>query len=228
MRRLLTIVPFALVAGSCTMLLFVLLSGATDNLKFLNKFYFSSVTTSAETRWTLYAICSPNGDGTVYCSNREPAYPYSPSDNFGDSLVPNDFVKNRNTYFYLLKIAYAWFLLALIFSLLALGPILWSCIWRGFLTGFFASFVIGTAFLFSLLGSLFITAAHVKGVKAFKKAGYQAKVGRDMMVVIWLLFVFLLASLIWMIFVGIHGAEEEFEDHESHFEKHLRHSSELD
>lgn len=210
MRRLLTLVPFSLVAGSSVLLLFILLSGATDNLEFLNRFYFSSITTSAETRWTLYATCEPLNDGTVFCSARQAAYPYSPADNFGDELVPADFVKNRNTYYYLLRIAYAWFILALLCSLLSLGPILWSCVWRGFLTGFFASFVVGMAFIFSLLGALFVTAAHAKGVQVFQKAGYPAKLGKDMMVIVWLHVAFLLASWMWMIFVGLHGAKEVF------------------
>lgn len=227
MRRLLTIAPLTLVAGSSAMLFFILLTGATENLAFLNKFYFSSVTTSAETRWTLYAMCTPLADGTVYCSPKEAAYPYSPADNFGDNLVPAEFVKNRNTYYYLLRISYGWFLVALMFSLLSLAPILWSCMWRGFLTGFFASFVVGMAFLFSVLGALFVTAAHAKGVHVFQKAGYQAKLGKVMMIIVWLHVALLLISWMWMIFVGLHGAEKVFES-DSDVEKEGDDGSDLD
>lgn len=220
LRRLFTLIPFVFVGGSALLLFLINLSGATSNLTFLNKFYFSSVTTTEETRWTMYAICTPAGEGNVSCSTREAAYPYSPADNFGKSLVPEDFVKNRNTYYYLLRIAYAWFVLALLFSLLSLMPILWSCCFKGFLTGFFASFIIGTALFFTILGALFITAAHAKGVAAFKKAGYTAALGRNMILIVWLSVALLLASWLWMILVGVHGAKKTFESNsDSEMEK---------
>lgn len=210
LRRVFTLVPLALIGASAALLFFVNLSGVSNDLTFLNKFYFSSVTTTEEVRWTMYAMCAPTSNGDVYCSNRQPAYPYLPSDNFGLSSVPEEFVKNRNTYYYLLRIAYAWFLLALMFSLLSLFPVLWSCCFKGFITGFFASLVVGTAFFFAILGAAFNTGVHAKGVAVFKEAGYVAELGKDMMVAMWLSVALLLIATLWMFFIGIHAAHEKF------------------
>lgn len=210
LRRVFALVPFAFIGASAALLFFINLSGVSNDLTFLNKFYFSSVTTTEEVRWTMYAMCAPTSNGEVYCSAKQPAYPYSPSDNFGLSQVPSDFVKNRKTYYYLLRIAYAWFLLALMFSLLSLFPVFWSCCFKGFITGFFASMVVGTATFFALMGAAFNTAVHAKGVAVFKKAGYTARLGKDMMVVMWLAVALLVVSTLWMFFIGVHGAHEKF------------------
>lgn len=209
LRRIFTLVPFILVAGSAVMLMLINLSGATNDLPFLNKFYFSSVTSTEEARWTMYSLCAPVGDGKVYCSKKQAAFPYSPADNFGKGVVPETFVKNRNTFYYLLRIGYACFLLGLLFSLLSLFPVLWSCMFLGFITGFFASFVIGTAFFFTLLGAVFNTAAHGKGVAAFKKVGYTAKLGTSMMVVMWISVASLLLSWLWMVLIGLHAFQKK-------------------
>lgn len=211
LRRLFTIVPLALVVASAFMLFLINLSGLESTLSFLNKFYFSSVTTTEETRWYNYALCYPSED-QLLCSGKVPAYPFSPADNFGASIVPEAFVLNRNTYYYLLRIAYAWFLLALLFAILSLFPILWSCCWRGFISGFFASIIVGISLFFSILGALFETGVHALGVSVFKKAGYTAALGTNMMIIMWLTVAFMLIAWLWMFFVGIHGAEKVYDD----------------
>lgn len=216
MRRFLTLVPLLFLAGSTTMLIFINISGASTNNAFLNKFYFSSVTTTEEARWTMYSLCAPVGDGKVYCSAKKPAYPFSPEDNFGSSVVPEEFIKHRNTYYYVLRIGYAMYVLALPFAVFSLLPVLCTCCLEGFLSGFFALAVVGLALFFSALGAAFKTAAHVKGVNAFKSAGYTAKLGVPMFVCMWLTVVLLLMLYLWMIFVGVHGARQLFEGPHHH------------
>lgn len=216
LRRFLTLVPLLLLAASSFMLILINVSGATTDNSFLNRFYFSSVTTTEETRWTMYALCAPVGDGKVYCSSKKPAYPFLPKDNFGEDVVPAEFVKNRNTYFYLLRVGYAMFLLALPFAVLSLLPVLCSCFLAGFISAFLASCVVGSALFFSVLGAAFKTAAHVKGTNAFKKAGYTASLGTLMFVLMWMTVAFLLVSYLWMIFIGVHGARQLFGAHHHH------------
>ncbi|PVH16048.1 uncharacterized protein CXQ87_003911 [Candidozyma duobushaemuli] len=211
LHRFATFIPFVLIAGSTVMLLFINLSGASDNSVFLNKFYFSKATVKFERRWTMYAMCTPYGDGQVQCTKKSPAYPYDPSRNLGASHVPEEFDKNQKTYFYLSKIAYSMFLLALLCSILSLLPVTISCCaCTGFLTGFFASFVIGGALFLDILACSLQTAAHVKGVNAFKKAGFSASLGTPMFVCMWLSVGTLFVAWVWMIKVGVAGFHQMF------------------
>lgn len=211
LHRFATIIPFLLIAGSTVMLLFINLSGALEDLKFLNRFYFSKATVRFERRWTMYAMCTPYGDGQVQCTKKQPAYPYAPSENLGASYVPEEFENNHKTYYYLSKIAYLMFLLALLCSILSLLPVtILCCACNGFLTGFFASFVIGGALFLDILACSLQTAAHVKGVKAFKKAGFLALLGTPMFVCMWLSVGTLFVSWVWMIKVGVAGFQLMF------------------
>lgn len=190
------------------MLVFINLSGANVNSTFLNKFYFSSVTSTEEYRWTMYSVCTSLSDGSAYCSKAKPAYPYAPADLFGATSVPQELVKLNKTFYYMLRVSYAFFLTALVFSVLSLLPVLCSCALAGMFTGFFASVPTGFAALFSLLATAFETGIHAKGVAVFKKAGYEAKVGIPMFICMWLTSAALLLTYLWMIRIGVHGVHE--------------------
>lgn len=229
LRRFATIIPFVLIAGSTVMLLFINLSGALNDLTFLNKFYFSTADDGYERRWTMYAMCTPLGDGKVQCTKKLPAYPYDPSRNLGASFVPEEFDKNQKTYFYLSKIAYLMFLLALLCSILSLLPVTISCCaCTGFLTGFFASFVIGGALLLDVIACSLQTAAHVKGVNAFKKAGFLALLGTPMFVCMWLSVGTLFISWVWMIKVGVNGFNQIFGSKKKEYDSELDYKELLD
>lgn len=208
LKTLVHLTPLVLTAGSVAMLVFINLSGATANSTFLGKFYFSSVTSSDEYRWTMYSVCTTLGNGSAYCSKAKAAYPYTPADLFGAASVPVEFVKLNKTFYYLLKLSYAFFLMALVFSVLALLPVLCSCALAGVITGLFASIPTGFAALFSLLATAFETGIHAKGVAIFKKAGYEAKLGIPMFICMWLTTASLLITYLWMIRMGVHGVHE--------------------
>lgn len=230
LHRFATIVPLVLIAGSTLMLFFINLSGVQDSLTFLNKFYFSKATVKYERYWTMYAMCTPLGNGQVQCTKKEPAYPYDPVKNLGAGFVPEEFDKNQKTYYYLSRIAYAAFLLALLLSIMSLLPVTISCCaWHGFLTGFFASFVIGGALLFDVIAASLQTAAHVKGVNAFKKAGFLAQLGTPMFVCMWLSVATLFISWVWMIKVGVNGFHEIFGgSKKKHYDSELDYKEFLD
>lgn len=156
-------------------------------------------------------MCSQGNDGYV-CTKKQPAYPYSPGEQL--SIAPEKFVTEKRTFYYLLRVAYAMFVLALFFSLLSIFPILLTFCGLGFLSGFLASWVVISALFFTAVGAALNTAAHVKGVKLFNEAGFTAHIGTNMFVFMWLTVALLLITYLWVTFVGIHGFREKFEHHE--------------
>lgn len=227
LRRVFTIIPLVLLAGASLLLFFINLAG-TNNSGFLAKFYWSEVdsrdfdTSRDKVRWTLYSICAVKDGDNSDCTGASPAYPYSPVDNF-DSLdnIPQKFIDNRDTYYYLSRFAYAFFLIGIVFSVLALIPTALSCCLSGFVSGILSSIATGIALLFTAGGASFNTAAHVMGRNAFRDAGYSSNIGTNLFAVTWAAVACLLISFFWMCCVATRGASKKMrssEDHESYAE----------
>jgi len=178
-------VPFILQAGACVLLFFVILAGVTDT-KPLNQTFFISAdvskipgstldSPSGYGQWTLWGVCGATTDGyNVNCGTHHPAYPFSPSDNFGGS-VPQYFIDNEHFYWYTSRFMFAFFLIALAFAvfsvftgLLALCSRLGSAV-----SSIFAS----AACVIDIVAAALMTAVFVQGRNHLNDAGITASLG---------------------------------------------------
>lgn len=208
-----------MLAGSALLLFFINLIG-TNNSGVIGEFYWSEVDSSSldssrdKTRWTLYSICDVKDGKNSGCTSRSPAFPYSPSDNFDSSdNLPDTFIKNRDLYYYLSRFAYAFFLIGIAFSIIALIPVILSCCLTGFITGILSSVAVGTALLFTAAGAAFNTAIHVKGRNAFNDAGIPSHLDTKTFGILWAAVACLLLAFIWMCVVSGKGATKKYNKH---------------
>lgn len=181
-----TFLNLILLAGTALLLIFVILSGSTDHFPF-NRFYWVRGETSSisgaydESAWTFWGVCEY---GNYSNCKVGPAYPISPVDNFGTSQsVPSDFVDNRDTFYYLTRFAFAFFLIALGFVFFALLV--------DFL-GFCFTVIDKVVMVFVVIALIFVaggaameTAAIVLAKNAFSNNGNLAHVGVKMLGMVW-------------------------------------------
>ncbi|GMM39053.1 Fmp45 protein [Saccharomycopsis crataegensis] len=180
-----------LLAGTCVILFFIVLNGASTSSGLAHLYWLQANTSSIKnapystSRWTYYELCGVENGSNHDCGNSTAGYPISPADNFGRSNVPSDFNNHQNLYYHLSKVAYAFHILALLFSLLAFfssfGII---CKPSGILTKFFgASLLLAT--VFSIIASVCITVVTVRVRNAFQSSGLSASVGANLMALTW-------------------------------------------
>ncbi|ODV81866.1 SUR7-domain-containing protein [Suhomyces tanzawaensis NRRL Y-17324] len=179
-------------AGTILLLLFTVLSGSSKHFP-LNRFYWIRANTSGiqgapqEGAWTFWGVCEY--DDFSQCQSG-PAYPISPRDNFDTSQgVPQDFITNRSTYYYLSRFSFA-------FTLIALGLSSVS-----FLLGFVMVthktivFTITLALIFVAATAAFQTAVVVLARNAFNDDNLNAHIGLKSMAILWASVVTLL--IVW-------------------------------
>ncbi|RKP30806.1 SUR7-domain-containing protein [Metschnikowia bicuspidata] len=178
-----------LLAGTTLLLIFILLSGASNHIPF-NTFYSIKADTSdipgayGESAWNFWGIC----DFTDRLNCRAgPAYPISPVDNFRTTNnVPTDFVDNRDTYYYLSRFAFAFLLLALGFTIFALlVNILGLCF---ALIDKLVMVLVVMALFFTSGFAAFLTAVTVLAKNAFHSAGLSAQLGVKYLAMTWAAF----------------------------------------
>lgn len=181
-----TFVNLVLLAGSTLLLVFLVLSGSTNHFPF-NRFYWVRGDTSAisnaytQSAWTFWGVCDYNDFGSCQTG---PAYPISPVDNFNTSNdVPSDFVDSRDTYYYLSRFAFAFFLLALAFSGFALLiSVLGFCFT---VIDKVLVFLVVVALFFVSGAAAFQTAVVVLARNAFKSEGLQTHLGVKLLSITW-------------------------------------------
>ncbi|KAK6458373.1 SUR7/PalI family-domain-containing protein [Scheffersomyces xylosifermentans] len=190
-RRLFTIVPLFFLLGSIVLLVFSNIVGASEK-SVLKKFYWIEVDASGLTnvpfspiRWTSYRLCGVDGNKNSNCQSSSPALPFSPRDNFGsDSGIPQGFIDNRDVYYYLTRISYAFLLIGLFFAVISLLALFISiCLPR--VIAAIGSFLTFLSLLFTITAAACLTAAHVKGRNEFNNAGHSAKLGAVAFGVLW-------------------------------------------
>ncbi|KAG5417976.1 FMP45 [Candida metapsilosis] len=188
--RAFTIVPIFFLLGSALLLILTVINGAGTS-SILGKFYWSQTDTSgiqgapfSTTRWTFYRTCGVRDGHNADCVKSKAAYPYSPKDNFGsENGLPETFISSRNTYYYLSRIGWAFILVGLFFTVVALVVVpLNFCLAIGGVLAAVSTFL---AFLFVIAAACLITAAHVKGRNAFNKAGHSSKIGAKAFGILW-------------------------------------------
>ncbi|KAK6460959.1 endocytosis/sphingolipid biosynthesis/sporulation effector [Scheffersomyces coipomensis] len=205
LKGLFTSFSFLFLLGAGLLLFLTNLNGGA-NSSVLRRFYWLQVDTSgisgiseSPIRWTLYNICQVDGNKNTNCGKTKAAFPFSPADNFKDasSQLPQDFVNNRDTYFYLSRCAYAFLLVALAFTIFSIIIFI--------ITPFIKVYVITPLFnfialLFDVAGAACLTAAYVKGRREFNDAGHTAKINALSFGLLWASVACLILSFIGTIF----------------------------
>ncbi|KXT00573.1 hypothetical protein AC578_5218 [Pseudocercospora eumusae] len=182
-RAILAFTAVLLIAGGIVMEFLVILSGLNSSP--LNQVYFLQADTTGITgandhfrnpaRWTYLAICGVDGGRNANCNPRGAAIPFSPVRNFGTTNgVPEQFI-GTNSYYYLSRVAWAFYLVALFFSVCTFFTSIAAYFARlgAYMTGFFALL----AFVFQALCSALMTAWTVKARKAFRSNNQSASLG---------------------------------------------------
>lgn len=186
MRVINTALNLFFLGGTTLLLIFLVLSGSTKHFPF-NRFYWLRADTSEisgaydESAWTFWGVCE-HGDYSK--CDTGPAYPISPKDNFDTtSGVPQDFISNRDTYYYLSRFAFAFILLGLAFTGFALiVDILGFCFE---IIDKIVIFLVVVALLFISGGAALQTAVIVLAKNAFSNAGHKAHIGVKCMGLLW-------------------------------------------
>ena len=191
MRVINTFFNLFFLAGACLLLIFTVLAGSSKHFP-LNKFYWLEADTSnipnspANTSaWTFWGVCDKNDYSNCKLG---PAYPISPEDNFDTTRnVPLDFLDNQSTYYYLSRFAFAFCLIALGFSGLALIiDLLGFCFT---IIDKVVMFLVSVALVFMAAFASFQTAVTVLAKNAFSNDDRHAKVGAKAMGIMWAAFV---------------------------------------
>ena len=129
---ILSAVSIVLLAGGILLNFFVILSGVTNG-GFENKIYFLQADTSGvpgnipnPARWTFFALCGTDSSGhNSNCGTVQAALPFNPTGmkNFGtEKGLPNQFTTGDlgKTGYYLSRVMFAFYLIALFFAVCAL------------------------------------------------------------------------------------------------------------
>ncbi|KAK6496361.1 hypothetical protein TWF481_002386 [Arthrobotrys musiformis] len=174
-----------LTAGGCVLLLLVLLAGTRDWDPFYRIYFLWADTSGIEgapatSEWTLWNVCESAagkvGGSTQNCGSVHVANPFLPQRNFGtEKGVPGDFLNNPDTYYYLSRFVFSFYLISLFFMLCSmLSGILALCSRLGSALSAVASF---WAFFCVLTLASLMTAVFTLGRTTFHNAGLNAGLG---------------------------------------------------
>lgn len=124
-------------------------------------------------RWTYFAVC---GSGNKDCLPITAALPFDPVKNFGtQNGVPQHFIHDHSYYYYASRVAWAFYIIALFFAVMALlGSVFALC---SRLAAKMTGFTTLLCVLFQAVAAALMTAWTVQARKTFKKAGMSAKLG---------------------------------------------------
>lgn len=197
------------------MLLFFILLGGVKEKSPLNEFYWIEFDTDQissslpnPVRWTLYNYCGVSSSGkNIDCTKTSAAFPFKPQSAFHTTNgIPSDFIDNESTYFYLSKISYAFYLIAISFLFLSFLLSCAACFSR--LGGALAGFLSFLALLFATAASAMLTANFVMGKNAFGDNNIHAKLGVKMFAFTWTVVALLLLSFILLCCVCVRGSND--------------------
>jgi len=200
-RPILGILALLILAGGILLQFFVVLSGGV-NSKPVNQFYFLEASNIANirnarnpSRWTSFAICGVGSGGhNTNCGDPVPALPFDPPRNFGtEQNVPHQFIGTKH-YYYLSRFMFAFYIMALLFSAIALFTGLLALCSR--IGGYLSALVTGIALFFQMLAASLMTAWTVQGRDAFRSNGHSAKLGVKAYAFTWTAMACFLASAI--------------------------------
>ncbi|KAI2611856.1 SUR7/PalI family-domain-containing protein [Hypoxylon sp. NC1633] len=205
--------PLSLIflAGSLVMLFFVILSGLTRTSPLGQTYFLSAATdgiTGARpvTQWAYFYICGADNQD---CSAAAPAPPLGWAWSANPSNVPAELAgpHGGNTtsqyYFYMWRFGWVFYLIALVFAVLAFFAGFVACFGR--LGSAIAGLVSLTALFFLTIAVSLMTAVFVKMRNAFLANGRDASLGRYAFGFSWGSWAALLIATV-LFCVGIRGA----------------------
>lgn len=207
-KRALDNITLLFLSGATLLAFFVILCGAKKT-GVLRKFYWmradtSSITTgngSGETYWLNYMYCTKNSSSDSnynFCSNKKPAYPFSPKDNFATtSNLPSAFNNKHNKYYYLSRVGWSMWLVGLFFLVIALLPFMLQACIKHTMVYIVSTMSVWAAWFYLTLGACLWTSAFVMGKHAFTDAGISAKLGVKMFAFLWTTVFLISASALW-------------------------------
>lgn len=169
--------------SALVMLFFIILAGVRDSTP-LNEIFFLEFDTDSiadnlpnPVRWTLYNYCGVSSNGkNIDCSSTTAGIAFQPQVTFGTTNgIPSDIIDNRDTYYYLTKIGFAFYLIVTPLTFFSLVLSIFGCFSRfGAACAAFIEFV---ALLFCTATSCMMTAAFVKARNAFTDNNISAHLG---------------------------------------------------
>lgn len=204
--RVLNIIPVFFLVGSVLLLILTIINGSGTS-SVLGRFYWSETDTSGltgvpynKTRWTFYRICGVDNNKNAHCGKSKAAFPYSPEDNFGrNSGIPQNFIDDRDTYYYLSRVGWAFILVGLFFGVAAMvAAPLNFCYFVAGIVGLTTAFV---SLLFTITAACCITAAHVKGRREWNRAGFPTVLGAKSFGILWTAVACLIISFVSLVVV---------------------------
>jgi hypothetical protein len=131
LRSLLSALSILILAGGVVMQFLVILSGVTAHIPFNNVYFLQADTSGISSgngspvpnpaRWTYFAICGERNGHNAMCGKVNAAIPFDPVRNFGTQTnVPQKLVQHPSQYYYLSRVAWAFYIIALFFAVVAL------------------------------------------------------------------------------------------------------------
>ncbi|CCD26556.1 Fmp45p NDAI_0H03830 [Naumovozyma dairenensis CBS 421] len=190
-KRFVNPLSFLFLLGAGLLTLILIISGGRDGGILKNFYWFQGDTNGfnnapSTTRWFNYQYCGYENGQLMDCSSRGAAKPFSPRDNFGSSPnMPSTFLNNRDTYYYLSKVAWAMLLIGTAFTIFTIVPQFISFFLHRNVTNFITMAFSWIAFFFLLLAACLYTGCYVKARKAFHHDDRDAHMGAKNFGFIW-------------------------------------------
>lgn len=189
LRAVLKVTTLLFLAGNTLLLILIILSGAVNNYP-VNHFYWVQGDTrgipnaSDLTRWTFWGACERRGQETFCGNNLSPAYPISPVDNFGTTTnVPDSFISNRDSFYYLTRFSFCFFWIALAF--IGISFLLYIGSWCSYGFAKVVWMLTAVGCLFNVTAVVLQTAASVMARNAFSDSNREASLGADLYGIAW-------------------------------------------
>ncbi|MCJ1474530.1 hypothetical protein MMC13_003188 [Lambiella insularis] len=201
-----------LIAGACVLIFLVLLAGAVNSNP-VNQVYFLQADTSAisgapaQSRWTLWNVCSVDANGRDACGKVSPAYPFDPQSNFNTMKgVPASF-QGTNEFFYLTRFMFAFVLIALFFAVCSLFLGLFALCSR--IGSYLSSVLCSVALFFQTIVAALMTAAYVIGRNNFNANGQTATLGEYAFAFVWAAMACLFLATISFCIAGVTSKKDK-------------------
>jgi len=182
-RPLLSLASLIILAGGILLQFLVILSGGVNSspenqIWFLEASGLNSVRGARNpSRWTFFAICGVDRatGHNANCGSPVPALPFDPPRNFGtEEGLPEQFIGTKH-YYLLSRFMFAFYLIALFFSVVALFTGLLALCSR--LGGYLSGLTTACALFFQTLAAALMTAWTVQGRNHFRNNGQGSKLG---------------------------------------------------
>ncbi|PSR93980.1 SUR7/PalI family-domain-containing protein [Coniella lustricola] len=178
------LVALIFLAGSITMLFFVILSGTTRNSPLDNTWFLQADTSGISgakdlSQWTYFYICGQNNQD---CTRASPAMPFGHAWDSNPSGAPSSLVGSHGGhttsqyYFYMWRFGWVFYLISLFFAVVAFFTGFLACCGR--LGSAVSGLVSLAALFFYSIAVALMTVTFVKARNAFQSAGRSAQIGR--------------------------------------------------